>query len=399
MVNRPLDGLRVADLTRFVAGSYCTSMLASLGADVVKVEPIEGDPYRRQGTGWKGGESVLFMALNAGKRSIAIDLRSTEGHGVLERLIGSADFFVQNARSGAMGRLGLDWESLHRRHPRLVAGSISGYGDVGPYATKGGFDLTVQAESGIMSVTGEASSEPVKVGVPLLDVGAGMCCAFGLLAAHVERLATGEGQLVSTSLLEFALAGLSTLAAGYFATAKVPGRLGTHSPVFAPYGTFRTADGWLAIAATGTEDLWHRACSAIGAEDLIVDDRFSDNARRVAHREELSAALERVLEAQPAAHWITRLEAAGVPTGKVRALDEALTDEQVGALGMVQRLEHDRAGTISVMGPPVRFGREPLAYDAAAPVLGADTTEVLRELGYGEPEIEKLDAIGAIRRE
>jgi crotonobetainyl-CoA:carnitine CoA-transferase CaiB-like acyl-CoA transferase len=398
VVTLPFDGFCVADLTRFVSGSYCTAVLASLGADVVKVEPLEGDPYRRQGTGWQGGESALFMALNAGKRSIALDLRATDGRIALERLVASADFFVENARPGAMARLGLDWESLHRRHPRVVAGSISGYGDIGPEATKGGFDLTVQAESGIMSVTGAQSSGPVKVGVPLLDVGAGMCCALGLVAAHVERMKTGAGQYVATSLLEFALAGLSTLAAGYFATGEVPGLLGTHSPVFAPYGAFRTADGWLTMAGAGTEDLWQRACAAIGAVHLSDDERFSDNARRVAHRDELSAELELVLGAHPTAYWVTRLEAAGVPTGAVRSLDEALANGQVGALGMVQHLEHERAGEISVVGPPIRLGGQVLSYRSAAPVLGAHTSELLLELGYAEPEIDEMDAMGVIRR-
>lgn len=398
MVSRPLEGLRVADLTRFVAGSYCTSMLAALGADVVKVESVDGDPYRRQGTEWQEGESVLFMSLNAGKRSIALDFRAEEGREVLHRIVAGADFFVENSRPGAMARLGLDWATLHRRHPRLIAGSISGYGDVGPDATRGGFDLTVQAESGLMSVTGSAASGPAKVGAPLLDVGAGLCCAFGLLAAHVERLATGRGQLVSASLLEFALAGLGTVAAGYLSAGSVPGLLGTHSPLFAPYGAFRAADGWLTFAGAGSEDLWRRSCAALGVERLAGDERFSDNARRVAHRDELTAELEEVLGRHPAEHWLARLAEAGVPAGKVRTLDEALGGPQVAALGVVERVEHERAGEVALVGAPVRLGGARPPYGRAAPLLGADTDDVLGECGYADAEIDRLAAEGVVAR-
>jgi len=390
--SRPLDGLRVADLTRFVAGSYCTGLLAALGADVVKVEPLDGDPYRKQGM------AMLFQSLNAGKRSVALDFRTAEGLEVLERLVASADFFVQNARPGAMSRLGLDWDALHERYPRLVAASISGYGDTGPDAEKGGFDLTVQADSGIMSVTGSATSGPVKIGAPLLDVGAGTCAALGLLAAHVERLATGRGRLVSTSLLEFALAGLGTVAAEYLSTGVVPGLLGTHSPIFAPYGGFRTGDGWLILAGAGSEDLWRRLCTAIGADGLLADDRFSDNARRVAHRAELTGELEAVFEAQPTAHWMEQLATAGVPASKVRSLDEVLWDRQVGALDVIEPLPNGRSEESGVVGPPIRIDHERPKYQTPAPALGANTDEVLLELGYTAGEIDHLATRGAIAR-
>jgi crotonobetainyl-CoA:carnitine CoA-transferase CaiB-like acyl-CoA transferase len=210
---RPLRGVRVADLTRFVAGSQATMWLAALGAEVVKVEPPAGDPYRAQGTERAGGESVLFMALNAGKRSVAVDFRDQAGREVMGRLLSRCDLLVENSRPGSLAAHGLDWESVHRRFPRLVYGSISGYGDVGPEAGRGGFDLILQAESGVMSVTGSPQSGPVKVGAPFLDVGAGLSCAFGLLAGYIERLRTGTGCLVSASLLEFGLAGLGTVLA------------------------------------------------------------------------------------------------------------------------------------------------------------------------------------------
>lgn len=385
-----LAGLTVVDLTRFVAGSYATSVLAALGADVVKVEPPDGDPYRRQGTEWVNGESVLFMSLNAGKRSVALDFRTPPGREVLERLVARADFFVENARPGSLARHGLDWDSLHERHPALVVGSISGYGDVGPDAEKGGFDLILQAESGLMSVTGSPEAGPVKVGAPLLDVGAGLACALGLLAAHVERLSTGRGRLVSTSLLEFALSGLGTIAAGYLVSGEVPGLLGTHSPNFAPYGGFHTADGWIVMAGAGTEELWRRACEALGASALLGDERFSDNARRVAHRDELTAALEALLVLEPSKHWLGVLGEAGVPAAEVRGLDEVLASGQVAALGSLERLAHARAGESVVVAPPLRIDRAPLGYGSAAPVLGADTAAVLGELGLSEEEIARL---------
>jgi len=390
VVTGPLDALVVVDLTRFVAGSYATSLLAALGADVVKIEPPDGDPYRRQGTEWVSGESVLFMSLNAGKRSVALDFRTSSGREVLDRLIARADFFVENARPGSLVRHGLDWASLHESYPALIVGSISGYGDVGPDAEKGGFDLILQAESGLMSITGSAESGPVKVGAPLLDVGAGLACALGLVAAHAERLSTGRGRLVSTSLLEFSLAGLGTLAAAYLASGHLPGLLGTHSPTFAPYGGFRTADGWIVMAGAGSEELWRRACEVLGAPSLIDDERFSENARRVAHRDELTAALEAITVLEPSKHWLEVLAKAGVPAAQVRDIGEVLAGEQVAALGSIEHLAHERAGDTVAVAPPLRVDQAPLGYGRAAPVLGADTAAVLGELGLSEQQIAGL---------
>ncbi len=285
MVSSLLAGLRVLDLTRFVAGSHATMLLAAMGADVVKIEVPPGDPYRWQGTERVNGESVLFMTLNSGKRSVAIDFRKPAGREVIERLLATSDMLVENSRPGTLAHHGLDWESVHARFPALIYGSISGYGDVGPEAAKGGFDLILQAESGVMSVTGTPESGPVKVGAPVLDVGAGLTCALGMLGACIERQRTGVGRLVSSSLLEFALASLGTLAASVMVSGAVPGLLGTHSPTFAPYGGFRTADGWVVLAGAGSEEMWVRACRALGIEDLLADKRFADNASRVAHRD------------------------------------------------------------------------------------------------------------------
>ena len=394
MVTGLLSGLRVLDLTRFVSGSQATMLLAAMGADVIKIEVPPGDPYRRQGTERVGGESALFLALNAGKRSVAIDFRTPAGRQALEPVLASADMLVENSRPGSLARHGLDWESVHARYPRLVYGSISGYGDVGPDAGRGGFDLILQAESGLMSVTGTEESGPVKVGAPVLDVGAGLSCALGMLAACIERQRTGTGRLVSSSLLEFALATLGTVAASVMISGEVPGLLGTHSPTFAPYGGFRTADGWLVLAGAGSEEMWARACRALGLQALLDDERFADNARRVAHRDRLTAEIEAVLTTRPTAHWLASLAEAGVPAAEVADLAQALDRPQAKALGAVQELGHPAA--YRLVGPPLRVDRAALGYPAPAPRLGSDTRAVLGEAGLSQADIDGLARDGVV---
>ena len=395
MVSAPLQGLRVVDLTRFVAGSQATAALAALGAEVIKIEvPPGGDPYRAQGTERIGDQSALFLSLNSGKRSVALDIRSPVASEAIERLLASSDFLVENSRPGSLASHHLDWQSVHTRHPSLVYGSISGYGDVGPDAPRGGFDLTLQAESGVMSVTGSPDSGPVKVGAPVLDVGAGLSCALGLLAAHIERLKTGQGLHVCSSLLEFALAGLGTLAAGYLVSGEVPGLLGTHSPTFAPYGGFRTSDGWIVLAGAGSEDLWARCCRVLGVEGLVSDPRFIDNASRVLHRDELTARFEEVLAMRTSAEWIRALEAEGVPASQVRDLSQVFGGPQPEALGSVQELTHPAAGSYRVVGAPIRIDGEALPYPCPAPSLGADTREVLIGVGLSDLDVDQLVVAG-----
>ena len=395
MVSRPLEGLRVLDLTRFVAGSQTTVLLAALGADVVKLEvPPDGDPYRVQGTERLGDQSVLFLSLNSGKRSVALDFRSPLTAGAIDRLLASSHFLVENARPGSLTRYGLDWTSVHARYPSIVYGSISGYGDVGPAASRGGFDLILQAESGLMSVTGSPGSGPVKVGAPVLDVGAALCCAFGLLAAHVERERTGVGTHVASSLLEFALGALGTVGAATFASGNVPGLLGTHSPTFAPYGGFRTADGWIVLAGAGSEDLWVRCCKVLGLGHLVEDPRFVDNASRVRNRDALTRELEAVLRRRPSAHWLALLEGEGVPAAEVQDVAQVFGSEQASALGAVEELHHPTAGDYRVVGAPVRFDGVRFAHPSAAPALGQHTFEVLIELGFTRDEVDSLIAEG-----
>ncbi|WP_432989728.1 CaiB/BaiF CoA transferase family protein [Dactylosporangium sp. CA-233914] len=377
---RPLEGIRVVDLTRFVSGAYATMLLASLGADVIKVEVgDDGDPYRAQGTAFVGGVSALFQALNTGKRGISVDLRSESGLRVMEALLATADVMVENGRPGSLRRFGLDAASVRTSHPHLVYGSISGYGQVGPDASLGGFDLTMQAEGGLMSVTGVAGGEPVKVGVPVLDIGSAVSCALAVVAALLGRERHGRAAHVSSSLLEFAVATFTSVAPAYLVDGEVPRQMGSHSPTFAPYGAFRARDGYLAIAGAGSEDLWHRLCTAIAAPQLRTDTRFATNADRVRHLPALIEAIEAVLGRHDVDDWLARLAQAGVPSAKVRDLAQVLSSAQVAALGQVREVPMS-GGAYRHIGPPFQVDGV-LDYPRAAPDLGEHTDEVLAELG------------------
>lgn len=386
----PLAGLRVLDFTRFVSGPYTTMLLACWGADVIKVELPTGDPYRHQGVARVGDEAALFLALNSGKRSLALDFRDPRCAAVLDRLLAATDFVVANAKPGDLERYGLGHDAVLARHPRVVYGSISGFGDAGPDAGRGGFDLIVQAEGGLMSVTGAPGCGPVKVGAPVLDVGSAALCAAGLLAAHAERQRTGRGGHVATSLLEFSLAALTSVSGQVLATGEAPPPLGSHSPTFAPYGAFRTGDGYVVLAGTGSERLWHRLCAVLDAEWLRDDERFGDNAARVRHRDELTTEIEKALAGAGTAEWVERLEAAGVPAGRVRSVPELLDSAQVAALGTLQELDGPGTGAYRALGAPVRLDDRPGHAPAAAPRLGQHTRDVLHASGLTADEIDAL---------
>lgn len=391
----PLTGLRVVDLTRFVSGAFATMILAALGADVIKIEGLPGgDPYRAQGTSFVDGRSSLFLGLNTGKRSVALDLRTDEGRALVHRLLATADVFIENGRPGVLAGIGLDYESVHRQYPGVVYGSISGYGQIGPDAGSGGFDLVLQAASGIMSVTGTVQSGPVKVGVPLLDVGAGVSCVAAVLAALVQREHTGQGRHASSSLLEFAMAGFVGSATTYFHNGASPGLLGSHSPTFAPYGAFRCSDDHLVIAASGSERLWGVLCQVLHREHLLDDARFATNADRVRNRDALTAVLEGVLRTESAAVWTERLALAGVPVGSVRTLADVLASPQVQALDLV-RAEQAGSTPYRTLAPPLQIDG-PLAYPRPAPDLGQHTREVLESLGLSDTQVRELHDAGQV---
>jgi len=367
----PLDGVKVVDLTQYVAGPYCTQVLADLGAAVLKIErPSSGDVYRRQGPVFKQGESTSFLTLNRGKRSIELDFRDERGRERLLQLIGDADVLVENTRPGGLARFELDYRSLSRRFPELIYCSISGFGQEGPLAQSGGYDLTIQALSGLMSMTGQPGGPPAKIPIAALDFGSALYGVVGILAALRQREMTGRGQWVKTSILECALAWLSMHIVTLLLGGEEPAPLGTRSPFFAPYEAYRTADGYLVVVGTGGTDSWGDLCRSLGLERLIDDPRFATNSDRVSNAEALREEIEQVLARAPTDHWVEILAAAGIACAPVQRLSAVLASEQVEALEMVRSLVHPTAGPIPSVRLPLRLSEAPVTVSEPPPLLG-----------------------------
>jgi formyl-CoA transferase len=389
----PLSRLRVLDVAQVLAGPYCAQLLGDLGCDVVKVEPPAGDASRHSlGRLQEWGESAAFFAVNRNKRSIALDLKRSEGLAVFRRLARTADVVIESYRPGTAARLGIDDGTLRADNPRLVYASISGFGATGPYAPRGGYDIIAQGMSGIMSVTGAPGGPPAKAGVPLTDVGAGLLCAVAILGALLERGVTGEGRRVETSLFEAGTAYAVWEATELWYEGRVPGPLGSAHRMGAPYQAIRTGDGHITIGANN-DRLWEAAATALGRPEWGSDPRFATNADRLAHRAELVALIEDVTIAEPSAVWLDRLLAAGVPAGPVHDYAQLFDDAHVRARELVVETEHPLAGTIKLLGIPFKglggIRRRP-------PLLGEHADELLRELGYADGEIERLRSVGAV---
>ena len=385
-----LEGLRVIDQTQVMAGPFCSMLLADMGAEVIKVEPRDGEHTRHERE-VAPGVSASFLALNRNKRSLALDLKKPEGVEILRRLAAGADVMVENYRPGVARRLGVDFDSLYKLNPRLVYCSISGFGQTGPYASRGGYDLIAQGMSGIMSATGNEGGPPVKVGVPITDLGAGLFALFGILCALRARRTTGRGQFVDTSLFEAGLALSAWEATEYWYTGQIPKRLGTAHRLNAPYQAFRASDGYFTVGAANNK-LWGLFADELRLNHLKEDSRFASVAGRLKNRAELEKLIEEVTSKHTRAHWLERLEAAGIPAGPIYSVAEALADPQAQARGMTQEYEHPQAGRVKALGNPLRLSKTPATLRKAPPRLGEDTDSILKELKLTEKEIRDLRA-------
>ncbi|HZW55386.1 MAG TPA: CoA transferase [Nitrososphaerales archaeon] len=386
-----LEGIKIVDLTEYLSGPYCTMMLADLGADVIKIEePGRGDGSRQWGPPFLGGESAYFLSVNRNKRSLALNLKSEQGREVLTKLVSESDVLIENFRPGIAETLGIDYEELRKTNPGLIYCSISGFGQEGPYRNRPSYDIVGQAMSGLMSITGEKDGGPVKVGIAIADICAGMFATIGILAALTARNTTGVGQRIDISLLDGLVSWLSHQAGYYFATAKNPERLGTAHPTIAPYQAFRASDGFYFVLAVGNDSIWARFCNAVGIDALASDSRFVKNSDRVKNREQLVSMLENLFSKKTRAEWLEIINAGGVPCAPILTLSQVFQDPQVLFRQMVEEVSHMKAGKIRVVASPVKMSDSPFSVRFPPPLLGESTEEILSSLGYSTEQIKKF---------
>ncbi len=392
-----LAGLRVLDLSRVLAGPFCTQLLGDLGAEVIKIEPPgKGDDTRQWGPPWFHGESAYFLCCNRNKKSVTINFKTEQGRELIRRLAEVSDVAVENFKVGALQAYGLDYESLRQINSRLVYCSITGYGQNGPYKNLPGYDFMMQAQGGVMSITGEAEGAPCKVGVAIADIMSGMYAANAILAALLYRERTGQGQHLDLALFDAQVSWLANVAMNYLVSGEPPQRYGNAHPNLVPYQVFATADDFIAVGV-GNDEQFRRLCEALQRSELPEHADFKTNAQRVAHREDLIAQLQREFHRQPASVWLEKMAQAQVPAAPINTVPQALHDPQIQFRGMVQRVQHASGAELQLLGPVPKFSSTAVEIRLAPPLLGQHTREVLREvLGLDEKSIEILQRHQAI---
>jgi crotonobetainyl-CoA:carnitine CoA-transferase CaiB-like acyl-CoA transferase len=401
---QPLQDIRVIDLSRALAGPFCGMMLGDLGADVIKVErPVRGDESRSWGPPFVGepteaypGESTYYLAANRSKRSLTVNLKSPEGQAIIKGLVGVSDVLVENFVTGSLDKMGLGYEQLHEINPNLVYCSISGYGRTGPYADKGGYDFILQAEGGIMGITGPVEGPPFRVGVSIIDLTTGMFASTAILAALRAREITGEGQLLDLSLLDSSAAILANVASNYLIGGVEPRRMGNAHFNIAPYEVFRARDRWLTLGALNQRQ-WENLCAVVDRQEIISDPRFASNQDRVTNRETLAQVLNEAFSAKDARHWIEELHQVGIPSGVINSIEDVFNHPQAEFRDLKIELEHPTAGTLLFPGYPYKFSKTPAGAHRPPPLLGEHTDEVLTELlDYSPEEVAALHERGVV---
>jgi formyl-CoA transferase len=394
---KPLEGIKVLDLSRVLAGPYCTMMLGDLGADVIKVErPGEGDETREWGPPDAAGESAYYLCVNRNKRGITVDLKAPEGREIIKKLAARSDILIENYKVGTLARLGLGYEDIKKINPGIIYCSITGFGQYGPYKDRPGYDFIIQGMGGIMSITGDPDGPPMKVGVAIVDITAGLFACSSILAALYYREKTGLGQYIDISLLDSVVAWLANVGSNYLISGELPKRYGNAHPNIVPYEPFQAKDGvWIALGV-GNDRQLRDFCRLAGLEHLADDPRFATNPQRVIHRKELIPIIAEKMKERTSDEWLEELDKLKIPCGPINTLDRVFSDPQVQARGMVVEVPHPKAGKIKLVASPMKFSLTPCTIERHPPLLGEHTEEVLKELGYSDDEIKSLREKGVI---
>ena len=391
-----LTGIRVLDLTRVLAGPYATMVLGDLGAEVIKLEqPGTGDESRNFGP-CKNGFSLYFMSVNRGKQSLTLDLKAPQGKEIFLELVKQSDVLVENFRPGAMKKLGLDYETLKQSQPSLIYAACSGFGQTGPYAERGAYDMIIQGMGGIISITGEPMRPPVRVGTSISDITAALFTAIGILSALRHRDRTGEGQLVDVAMLDSMVAILENAIVRHFATGEIPQPLGSQHPAITPFEAFESADAYI-IIAIGNDSLWEKFCQHVERLDLVSDERFATNASRTTNHDQLHPILAEIMRRRTTDQWIEGLDALGVPCGPINTIDKVVNHPQILAREMIAKVSHDITGSVEVPGVPIKLSKTPGQVTTPAPALGEHTAKILTGLLGKSPEtVDKLEQEGVV---